>query len=133
MLQQSLISIIFFLYLLPVFAQDIEKKTISIDELKGRINSDSTLVILDVRTPEELAGPLGKLDNVINIPVQELEGRISELDEFRDMEIAVICRTGRRSATATDILIKSCFNAKNVGGGMLEYRSKTENSSNPKE
>jgi len=66
-------------------------------------------------------GPLGKLENVINIPVQELESRLSELEKYRDREIVVLCKLGIRSATATDILIKNGFNAENVLGGMVEY------------
>jgi len=91
--------------------------------LKEKLESDSSLIILDVRMPEELNGPLGKLDGAINIPVQELESRLPELEKFKDREITVICRTGRRSATATDILIQNGFKAKNVLGGMVEYRS----------
>jgi len=66
-------------------------------------------------------GPLGKLENVINILVQELESRLSELEKYRDREIVVLCKLGIRSATATDILIKNGFNAENVLGGMVEY------------
>ena len=74
-----------------------------------------------MRTPEELKGPLGKLDNVVNIPLQELESRLSELEKFRDREIVVICKIGKRSEVATDILIQNGFNAKNIHGGMVEY------------
>lgn len=108
-------------------AQQDKNNTLTIDELCSKMNSDSTLVILDVRTPQELFGQLGKIDNVINIPVQELEGRVKELENFKEREIAVICRSGNRSNTATQILRKYGFNAKNVLGGMIEYR-KQENS-----
>ena len=133
MLKRYFVSIIWFLVLASVYPQNIEKNVISINELKERIINDSTLVILDVRTPEELTGPLGKLEKVINIPVQELENRLSELEKFRNREIAVICKIGKRSATATDFLLQNGFNAKNVLGGMIEYRAKTENSPNSKE
>jgi rhodanese-related sulfurtransferase len=91
-------------------------------EFIDKYKSDSTLVILDVRTEKELSGSLGKLDKVINIPVQVLEERIEELSEFKGNEIAVICRTGNRSDAATEILRRKGFNAKNVLGGMVEYR-----------
>lgn len=126
-------SIIWFLFLISVYSQSTEKNVISIDELQERIISDSTLVIMDVRTPEELMEPLGKLENVINIPVQELESRLYELEKFRDREILVICKLGIRSATATKFLIKHGFNAKNILGGMVEYRAKTENNPNSEE
>lgn len=94
----------------------------SVEQLKQKMASDTTLVILDVREPEELAGPLGKIDNVINIPLHDLEGRLRELQPYKSREIAVICRSGNRSRHATEILLKHQLKAVNVAGGMLAYR-----------
>ena len=103
-------------------AQQDKDSIMTVQELKKLMKDDSTLVILDVRTPAELVGPLGKIDNVINIPIQELESRVGELSEFKDKEIAVICRSGNRSNTGMRILRENGFNAKNVLGGMIEYK-----------
>ena len=103
-------------------AQQDKDSTMTVQDLKKLMNDDSTLVILDVRTPAELVGSLGKIDNVINIPIQELEDRIGELSEYKDKEIAVICRSGNRSNTGTRILRENGYKAKNVLGGMIEYR-----------
>ena len=86
----------------------------SVAELKEKLQSDSTFVLLDVRTPAELESSLGKIDGVMNIPQHELEVRLNELEAYKDYQIAVICRTGRRSGTATEMLNKKGFNAKNV-------------------
>ncbi len=104
------------------YAQHDKDSTMTVQDLKKLMKDDSTLVILDVRTPAELVGPLGKIDNVINIPILELEIRIGELSEYKDKEIAVICRSGNRSNTGMRILRKNGFNAKNVLGGMIEYK-----------
>jgi rhodanese-related sulfurtransferase len=104
-------------------AQTDTTSRMTIESLKEKIKSDSTLVILDVRTVEELTGPLGKIEGVINIPIQEIDKRIHELDQYKEKEIAVICRTGNRSSTVTSILRKEGFNAKNVVGGMVQYRN----------
>src|SRR3972149_5573162 len=104
------------------YAQQDKDSTMTVQDLKKLMKDDSTLVILDVRTPAELVGPLGKIDNVINIPIQELESRVGELIKFKDKEIAVICRSGNRSNTGTRILRANGFDAKNVLGGMIEYR-----------
>jgi rhodanese-related sulfurtransferase len=109
------------LFSINLFPQD-KDTSMSVNELKNAIQSDSTLLILDVRLPEELIGPLGKIDNVVNIPVQQLENRIGELEKYKDRNIAVICRSGHRSAYAQRILIDHGFKAKNVEGGMVEYR-----------
>ena len=105
-------------------AQTANENAITVDQLREMMGNDTNLVLLDVRNPYELEDKsLGHIDGVINIPVQELEKRLGELDEFKDKDIAVICRSGRRSGTATDILVKNGFNAVNVLGGMVQYRA----------
>lgn len=103
-------------------AQQDKDSTMTVEELRQLMKSDSTLVILDVRTPGELVGSLGKLESVINIPINELQSRVSELAKYKDKEIAVICRSGNRSNTGTRILRENGYQAKNVLGGMIEYR-----------
>jgi rhodanese-related sulfurtransferase len=108
-------------------AQTSDENAVSVEQLREMMQNDSSLVLLDVRNPHELEDKsLGHIDGVLNIPLPELENRLGELDEFKDNDIAVICRSGRRSGTATDLLIKNGFNAVNVLGGMIQYRA-TEN------
>lgn len=108
-----------------MFIYDFHKSSpdsITAIELKRQLANDSSIIVLDVRNPYELEGSLGQIDDVINIPVQELERRISELEEYRGKEIAVICRTGHRSLFATKFLVQNGYAAKNVTGGMVEFR-----------
>jgi sulfur dioxygenase len=109
-----------------VYAQTVAPvKNITVNDLKKQMKENPDLVILDVRTPEELKGPLGKIDGVINIPVQELGKRVDELDKYKGKEIAVICRTGHRSAKGTRILLDHGFTkVENVEGGMTAFRQK---------
>lgn len=101
------------------------ENNITVKELKNQIKENPNLIILDVRNPDELKGPLGKIDGVINIPVQDLGNRIDELDKYKNKEIAVICRTGHRSSIGTKILLKNGFKkVENVEGGMTAYREK---------
>ena len=107
--------------------QTTDDNSITVDQLREKMSADTNLVILDVRTPAELEDKsLGHIDGVLNIPVQELEARLSELEKYKNDEIYVICRSGRRSAAATNILLKNEFKAINVEGGMVQYRA-TEN------
>lgn len=96
--------------------------SISVGELFNSMN-DSTLVILDVRTLSELKGSLGKINEAIHIPLNELDGRISELKPFAKNKIAVICRSGNRSKSGTKILLEAGYNALNVKGGMIAFRN----------
>jgi len=69
--------------------------------------ADQSLVVLDVRTPEEFAA--GHLPGAINIPHTELASRVAELEGSRDNDIVVYCRSGARAATALGVLEKSGF------------------------
>ena len=57
--------------------------------------------IIDLRTPEEYA--LGHVKNSVNIPLQELSGRIDEIKKIND-EIILCCASGKRSAKAYHML-----------------------------
>ncbi|MFZ1289823.1 MAG: rhodanese-like domain-containing protein [Melioribacteraceae bacterium] len=94
----------------------------TISDLKEKMKTDSSLVILDCRTPQELTGELGQIDGVINIPVQVLDQEINKLEKYKNNNIAVICRSGNRSVFATKMLHAKGFKAKNVLGGMIAYR-----------
>jgi len=105
-------------------AQTANENAVTVDKLQEMMESDSNLILLDVRNPHELEDKsLGHIDGVLNIPLPELEKRLSELDKYKSKDIAVICRSGRRSGIATELLVKNGFNAINVLGGMVQYRA----------
>lgn len=97
------------------------RNEVSVEDAQRLIAHDTTVVVLDVRTPEEFTGELGHIDHALLIPVQELESRLDELERYRGKTILAVCRTGRRSAVATELLTKKGFNALNVQGGMVEW------------
>ncbi|MBX7155431.1 MAG: thioredoxin [Candidatus Kapaibacterium sp.] len=93
---------------------------ISTEELRGWLESNENLpVLLDVRFPDEHAQKC--IPNSILIPLPELEERIGELEQYKDREIVVYCRSGNRSGTACDILAPLGYNVMNLTGGMLAW------------
>lgn len=62
---------------------------------------DAGAHLVDVRTPQEFA--TGHIPGAINIPVQDLERRMAEL-EGKDRPIVVYCRSGNRSSSAARLL-----------------------------
>ena len=95
---------------------------VSMNEFQDKILDQKT-VVLDVRTEEEYYGPLGHIEGSILIPINELENRLLELDEYRDNTIYVVCRSGNRSGFGKDILNNNNFTAINVDGGMLQWKA----------
>jgi rhodanese-related sulfurtransferase len=71
-------------------------------------NAPKGKLILDVRTKAESAG--GMLPGAVNIPVDELSARVSELP--KDKEIITHCRTGLRAEMGYNILRNAGYNAR---------------------
>ncbi|MEF8793211.1 VTT domain-containing protein [Thiohalorhabdus sp.] len=92
------------------------------EDVERRRQAGEDLVLLDVRSPEELTGELGQVRGIRNIPVDELEDRLDELAEATEQPIAVLCKTDRRSAKAADILARNGFaDVHVVRGGMTAW------------
>ncbi len=95
-------------------------------ELCSLVKSNKNLVLLDVRTPEEYQGQdrgrYGHLRNAINIPIDELERRIGELNAYQDREIVVYCSHSQRSPRASQLLAAKGFKrVKNMSGGLSTW------------
>lgn len=117
---------LFIIFSLNMFAQsNSDVPTVTVDEFISQLSKDSSIIILDVRTPAELQGPLGRIEKAINIPVQELPERINELKPYKDKKIYVICRTQNRSYASSQFLNRNGFNTVCIMGGMTEYHNKT--------
>lgn len=89
--------------------------TISVAQLKTAV--DGGAYLLDVRTPAEFAG--GHVASAINLPLDEVEARVSEVPA--DRPVYIICRSGSRSAQASAILSRTGRDVTNVGGGMNDW------------
>lgn len=74
--------------------------------------------LLDVRSPEEYAG--GHLPGAVNLPVQELDRRMAEVGP-RDGEVVLYCRSGTRSARATELLRRHGFSKVHNLGPMTAW------------
>jgi rhodanese-related sulfurtransferase len=78
-------------------------------------------LVLDVRTAEEFSQ--GHILGARNIPFDELEGRLKEIDRYKDKPIVVSCGTGNRAGTAAGVLRKHGFtNVVNLSGGIAAWR-----------
>ncbi len=114
------------LSLLVISCSADDLPSITVDTLQSKLQSDTSLVLLDIRTEGEFNGPLGRLDGAILIPLGHLEKRISELEEYKDREIVVYCRSGNRSRAGTRLLLDNGYNAVNLLGGILAWNKLQE-------
>lgn len=97
---------------------------LSIDELASLLARDAARVV-DVRTREDFNGEQGHISGALNLPLEELAARMSELGGNREQAIALICRTDRKSAAAAGLLKDLGFTgARAVRGGMTAWRER---------
>lgn len=88
---------------------------ISPRELKTRLDSGAAVRLLDVREAWELQ--IAALDGATHIPMNQVPGRIEELD--KDGEIVVFCHHGGRSGQVVAFLKQSGFeHVLNLTGGI---------------
>lgn len=79
--------------------------------------------LVDVRTPEEYA--LGTIDGAVNIPLDDLRGRLGEID--RDSNVIVFCAVGLRGYLAQRILLGRGYRrVRNLAGGYKTYSLATQ-------
>lgn len=91
-------------------------------ELMARLDSGDVPLILDVRTSGEYAD--GHIPGAVNIPHDALGARLDELGADRDVEIVVHCQSGRRAATAEQILMDAGYTGiQHLEGDMAGWRS----------
>lgn len=79
--------------------------------------------LVDVRTPEEYA--LGTIDGAVNIPLDDLRGRLGEID--RESNVIVFCAVGLRGYLAQRILLGRGYRrVRNLAGGYKTYSLATQ-------
>lgn len=95
-------------------------QTITVQELKKRIDAGEKLHILDVREPAEYAEtnmgakllPLGEIMNM----------HVDEIEDWKNDELIIHCRSGVRSLKACLMLEQMGFrDCKNLEGGILAW------------
>ena len=92
---------------------------ITVKELKDKIDKKEEFVLIDVREDYEFEE--FNLDGQL-IPLGNFPGVIPNLEEHKDKEIIIHCRSGRRSAMAQQMLKQAGFeNVKNLEGGVLAW------------
>ncbi len=121
------ILVLAFMLFIPVISSCAPAAEVAAPEIiSGRIDAgtyDQRFVdgedhlLIDVRTPEEFAS--GHIPGAINISVQTLPDRLDEIPI--DETLVVYCRSGNRSATATDILVDAGYSPVYDLGGIQDW------------
>ena len=97
-----------------------EIRQLTVQELYKLLSNETPPVVLDVRTPGELA--VAALAGTKHIPMNEVTSRLDELDP--DQETVVMCHHGYRSMQVAVYLSQRGFeNVSNLAGGIDAWSS----------
>ena len=98
-------------------------QNITVEELKARMDAGEKINLVDVREPYENAEfniggillPLGHVQSML----------IDDIEDLKDEEVIVYCRSGRRSMMACMVLDQLGFkDTYNMEGGILAWEDK---------
>lgn len=102
---------------------------ITVHELKEKIDANENVFILDVREPFEQYQSKLDYEHSTLIPVGDLASRVHEIESYKNGEVVCLCRSGKRSAKACQLLEKEGFeNVKNLTGGINQWAKDIDNS-----
>jgi uncharacterized membrane protein YdjX (TVP38/TMEM64 family)/rhodanese-related sulfurtransferase len=108
--------------LLRRFKNEGSVRWIEVAELVPRLDGAGTIAVIDVRGPDEFAGPLGHIANARNVPLPELPARVAELGSLVETPVVLVCKTDKRSASAAAMLDAAGFRDVFVlRGGMVRW------------
>ena len=106
---------------LEIGINELQVESISPRNLMKKIKNNERVVLIDVREPIELE-QLGYIEGVVNIPIGNLITKLDELEDSKEEEIIIVCRSGSRAHTAAQIMKKAGFWKPLVlNGGMLAW------------
>ncbi len=103
-------------------SEGLNYTNITAQELCEIIDENNNLVFLDVRSTGEfnqVTSKIGRFENAINIPINEVRDRIDELETYKNREIIVYCSISARSPRVSKILADNGFGQiRNLLGGL---------------
>ena len=99
---------------------EITFTSISMEEAKGRLETEKGYILVDVRTPEEYSE--GHIPGAINIPNETIADKVPEELPDKNQLIFVYCRSGRRSKEASGKLAAMGFSNIVEIGGIIDWK-----------
>ena len=96
-------------------------QSISSQQLSNFVNNEGGVVV-DVRESSEFKQ--GHIVNAINIPYRDLEKRLTELSEYKQKPVIVVCKIGQHSGAASKMLKANEFeDVYKLLGGLSDWTS----------
>ena len=113
----------FAILLFPFDGQGQQSELEGISPIRAKLMVQNGALMVDVRKKDEVAKLAYDVENIINIPLNELEANLDKIP--KDKQLVMVCRSGNRSRKAANILMENGYtNLVNMDGGMLAWQEK---------
>ncbi len=112
------IALVVFMYLRKMMMMKSVKQYTPA-QLADHLKQQTNIVLLDVRSSSERQQH--HIKGSIHIPLNEITGRLKELERYKGQEIICYCLSGSRSVMAALKLKKQGFEVGNLKGGISEW------------
>ena len=89
------------------------------EEAKERLDSDETIILVDVRTKEEFDS--GHIEGAVLLPVDQIQQSAVEVLTDKDAIYFVYCRSGSRSGVATAMMVDLGYQNVFDLGGIIDW------------
>ncbi len=90
------------------------EQTITVKQFREQVER---LQLIDVRSPSEFAS--GHIPGAVNIPIEQIEGRLADLEA--DRQILLVCQSGMRARIAAGMLANCRKNVAVLEGGTAAW------------
>jgi phage shock protein E len=97
---------------------------ITAEEGKKMLEEDTSIVLVDVREPDEYAA--AHIPGSILLPLGTIAEKVSDVIPDKNTPIILYCRSGRRSAMGAEELVQMGYTTVYDMGGILNWPYETE-------
>lgn len=88
----------------------------------ARLIGRENVVLIDVRETDEFRGD--HIKGAQHIPLGSIPAKLSELEKHKSDQVLLYCRSGNRSSTAANMMVKAGFsNVGHLAGGIMAWKA----------
>lgn len=91
----------------------------TLDKIQEDNKEKEKYLVIDVRSAEEYDA--GHVKHAINIPFDQIEGRLSEIESYKDKDIVTVCNTGNKSGKVAETLVANGFTKVSNAQGVKDF------------
>lgn len=91
----------------------------ALDKIQEDKKEKEKYLVIDVRSVDEYNA--GHVKHAINMPFDEIEGRLVEIEAYKDKDVVTVCNTGNKSGKVATMLVDNGFMKVSNAQGVKDF------------